>query len=53
MSSISVEFGAYLGLLSAIATTAGAWWSMRREGGPLPDVPVTVRPLHEQSPPVA
>ena len=50
---ISVEFGAYLGLLSAIATTAGAWWSMRREGRPLPDVPVTVRPLHEPSAPDA
>lgn len=50
---IDVDFGAWLGLLSAIATTAGAWWSMRREGGPLPDVPVTVRPLHEPSPPDA
>ncbi len=48
---IDVDFGAYLGLLAAIATTAGAWWSMRREGGPLPDVPVTVRDLHEPSPP--
>lgn len=50
---VSVDFGAWLGLLSAIATTAGAWWSMRHEGGPLADVPVTVRELREQAPPEA
>ncbi|MDO8185741.1 hypothetical protein Q5424_17885 [Conexibacter sp. JD483] len=50
---VDVDFGAYLGLLAAIATTAGAWWSLRREGGPLPDVPVTVRELHEPSAPAA
>jgi hypothetical protein len=50
---VSVDLGAWIGLLAAVATTAGAWWSMRREGGPLVDVPVTVRELREQAPPEA
>jgi len=50
---VSVDLGAWIGLLSAIATTAGAWWSMRREGGPLIDVPVHLRALREQAPPEA
>lgn len=48
---ISVDLGAWLGLLALLLTTAGAYLSMRDEGGPLPDVAVRERTVSEPSPP--
>jgi hypothetical protein len=48
---VSVDIGAWLGLLASALAAGGAYLSMRIEGGPLPDVPVRLRRLSEPSPP--
>lgn len=48
---VSIEIGAWLGLLSSALVTYGGYLSMRIEGGPLPDVPVRQRSVSEPSPP--
>lgn len=48
---VSVDAGAWLGLISCALVTYGGYLSMRIEGGPLPDVPVRQRSVSEPSPP--